>query len=138
MANKSNTDSQPVLEPIDLAKGCIPGNIIVVSRKASKLMRQMSSEERQETIRQAQPRLLGTKPGQPANGPAMDNCPDKKQKDETEMKLQLVISSKKVLDYQDAYRKHICDFQHVRQSELAWVTEKIVAALSAATSRTGG
>jgi len=54
------------------------------------------------------------------------------------MELQLGINSDEVLDYQRDYRKYICDCPSVRQSELAWVTEKIVAMLSEATSQKGG
>jgi len=52
--------------------------------------------------------------------------------------LQLAISSNEVLNYQREYRKYICDFPSVRQSELAWITDRIEGMLSAATSQKGG
>lgn len=52
------------------------------------------------------------------------------------MELELAISSNEVLDYQRAYRQQIFRHPEVRRSELAWVTEEVVRALSAVTMRT--
>lgn len=55
------------------------------------------------------------------------------QKDEITMELELAINGNEVLNYQRDCRDHICSLTYVRQSELAWITEQIVSALSAAT-----
>lgn len=54
------------------------------------------------------------------------------------MELELAINGNEVLNYQRDCRDHICSLTYVRQSELAWITEQIVSALSAATSQRGG
>jgi hypothetical protein len=54
------------------------------------------------------------------------------------MELQLAITNDEVLHYQRDYRKYICDYPSVRQSELSWVVENIVGTLSKATSQKCG
>jgi hypothetical protein len=71
--NSEPRDDEPVLEAIDLSKHFVPGNVLVISGKAFKMLETKSPEERKKIMQEAQKRSearkrFSSRRRQPLNG----------------------------------------------------------------------